>query len=698
MLRNKGCTDKMILLGIDGMDPRFTRRLLDEGKLPNIRKLMELGACREDLMLLGAVPTVTPPMWATLATGAYPMTHGIVDFQLNYDGELDVNRNGVYSTYCKAEQLWNITAEAGLKTLVWHWPGGSWPPSSDSENLMVVDGTSPGAMGFFSLRADMEMIAVASDITAEPKYVKDVCVRLEDIKGNIDELVSMPQKYFMIRPRGAYYDDYIKQHEMDVSFNDFRPASAADFHGSMLMDISQMDTLADGDLPVGYSPFYTPDGWAWDVPEGAKEFKLLYMMGRVQVPCLLLPDENGKYDRVAVFDRKEQPMPSAILKKGIMTQVPGMGVNLFSGNPTPVHIYRNMRVMDLAEDGSIVKIWISDGVDLDSKTVFHPQWIHDEVYEKFGYPAPTSIVGCHDMDVLWNCSHEQWKQAAKWQADCLTYMMDEHDVKVIFSHYHGPDLEGHQYMKYLKERENSPHTQEELLQKAEATYALTDEYIGRFIPYIEKGYVLNIFSDHGLICREETNPGIGDGYGMNTKLMQKLGYTVITENEKGRPMIDWANTRAISTGCNNIFINLKGRDRYGIVDPADKYELEEQIITDLYNYKDPKTGHRVITMALHNKDAILLGLGGPYDADIICFVHDDYNFDHGDSLSTAIGHADTSTSPIYLIAGPGIKKNYRTDMYIREVDVAPTAAVLLGVRIPKQCEGAPAYSLLEEEL
>ena len=72
MLRSKGFTDKMILLGIDGMDPRFTRRLLDEGKLPNIRKLMELGACREDLVLLGAVPTVTPPMWATLATGEHP--------------------------------------------------------------------------------------------------------------------------------------------------------------------------------------------------------------------------------------------------------------------------------------------------------------------------------------------------------------------------------------------------------------------------------------------------------------------------------------------------------------------------------------------------------------------------------------------------------------------------------------------------
>ena len=30
---------------------------------------MGKGSCREDLVLLGANPTVTPPMWTTLATG-----------------------------------------------------------------------------------------------------------------------------------------------------------------------------------------------------------------------------------------------------------------------------------------------------------------------------------------------------------------------------------------------------------------------------------------------------------------------------------------------------------------------------------------------------------------------------------------------------------------------------------------------------
>ena len=87
MLRSKGLSEKVLLLGIDGMDPRFSRKMVDEGKTPNLKKLIERGSAREDLRLLGAVPTITPPMWTTLATGAYPMTHGIEDFNINLKGD-----------------------------------------------------------------------------------------------------------------------------------------------------------------------------------------------------------------------------------------------------------------------------------------------------------------------------------------------------------------------------------------------------------------------------------------------------------------------------------------------------------------------------------------------------------------------------------------------------------------------------------
>ena len=48
--------------------------------------------------------------------------------------------------------------------------------------------------------------------------------------------------------------------------------------------------------------------------------------------------------------------------------------------------------------------------------------------------------------------------------------------------------------------------------------------------------------------------------------------------------------------------------------------------------------------------------------------------------------------------GKGLKKSFKTDRIIRQIDLAPTVAALVGVRMPAQCEGAPAYQIFEEEL
>ena len=155
-LLKKNLADKILVLGIDGMDPRLTKEFLDQGLMPNTKKFLEKGAAREDLVMLGAQPTVTPPMWTTLATGAYPCTHGITCFYRQSDTDLDVIEYNLDSTKCKAEQLWNVFAEAGKKTLVWHWPGSSWPPTSDNPNLHVIDGTQPGGVNIGIATTDME--------------------------------------------------------------------------------------------------------------------------------------------------------------------------------------------------------------------------------------------------------------------------------------------------------------------------------------------------------------------------------------------------------------------------------------------------------------------------------------------------------------------------------------------------------------
>lgn len=70
-------TKKMIVLGLDGLDPVLTRRWIDEGRLPAFQKLLRQG----DFRPLGtSLPPQTPVAWSNFITGMDPGGHGIFDF------------------------------------------------------------------------------------------------------------------------------------------------------------------------------------------------------------------------------------------------------------------------------------------------------------------------------------------------------------------------------------------------------------------------------------------------------------------------------------------------------------------------------------------------------------------------------------------------------------------------------------------
>lgn len=68
---------RVIVLGIDGMDPGITARFLAEGRLPHLKKLLEQGSFRP---LDTSNPSMSPVAWSTFATGVDPSRHGIFDF------------------------------------------------------------------------------------------------------------------------------------------------------------------------------------------------------------------------------------------------------------------------------------------------------------------------------------------------------------------------------------------------------------------------------------------------------------------------------------------------------------------------------------------------------------------------------------------------------------------------------------------
>ena len=276
-------------------------------------------------------------------------------------------------------------------------------------------------------------------------------------------------------------------------------------------------------------------------------------------------------------------------------------------------------------------------------------------------------------------------------------MIEKKDVDIIFTHIHNDDAEKHMYIHFAREgSELSPQPVENYQGYLEDISKQNDEYIGRFLHLLDEGWTILLVSDHGLTCNKTKETSELVGAGIDTEDFVDWGFTTLKTGENGELEVDWSKTKAIKTRMNEIYINLKGRQPTGIVDPADKWQLEEDIMTKLYELKSPTTGNRMVSVALRNKDAIHFGLGGPECGDIVYFTAEGYNNEHGCGLSTTLGAAHTSQSPIFVAAGKGIKENFKTERVIREIDVAPTVAVLGGVRMPADTEGAPVYQILED--
>lgn len=684
-MKREAITNKLIILGIDGMDPDITKRMLSEGKLPNIQKYLEHGAAREELSMLGAHPTITPPCWTTLATGAYPGTHGITCYWRQSPDSLDAVVYNMDSRNCKAEQLWNTATEAGLKTLVWHWPGSSWPPTSKNPLLHVVDGTQPGSVNMGVAQMDWEKIVYASEGTKKIKFIPHtqkaagVGCNITDINEALsitdEEADEMMELWWGDEARkGGEIRTYIKS-----------------------LDDTEMMIGAKVAYDMIFTPISPAEGWK-GAKEGDLEFSYLVSAGKEKRYGLITKNEDGIYDRVSLYRTREDQEPFAIIPKGEM--ITGV-VDYATKKEVTKPCCRSYKILELSPDGRELRLWISNALDTTNNMLWHPLELHEKVVQKAGHIPPVSLIGGEDSELVDKIFEPSWDIYSQWQADCLNYLLDQEGYDVIFSHLHNVDCAGHQIWHLGKTLEPWKYTDEKVYQELmERFYIQTDRYLERFLHYLDKGYTIFILSDHGLLVGENVPPILGEYAGLNTKVMEELGYTVLKKDEEGNSIdeVDWEKTRAVQIRSNYIYVNLKGRDPYGIVSPEEKYSLEEQIISDLYGYRDKATGKRVVGIALRNKDAVILGVNGPECGDIFFTVEEGFNRLHGDGLTTAKGYFNTSVSPVFIAAGKGIKKNYITDRVIRQVDVTPTAAILLGVRMPAQCEGAPIYQILEEEV
>lgn len=129
----------------------------------------------------------------------------------------------------------------------------------------------------------------------------------------------------------------------------------------MLCEEDGEGALSDSPFDVIHSPIKEAQGWT-AAPADAKEFTMLHGNGTVRRPCLILKNEDGIYDHIAVYRSKKETEPLYTVQAGVFTRD-----LLDDSYKNDIHYManRNMRILELSPDGNYLKMWISAGMNID---------------------------------------------------------------------------------------------------------------------------------------------------------------------------------------------------------------------------------------------------------------------------------------------------------------------------------------------
>jgi predicted AlkP superfamily phosphohydrolase/phosphomutase len=117
----------------------------------------------------------------------------------------------------------------------------------------------------------------------------------------------------------------------------------------------------------------------------------------------------------------------------------------------------------------------------------------------------------------------------------------------------------------------------------EELYMRADTLVGKTLAHVDEETILFVLSDHGFASFER-------GVDLNAWLLQN-GYLALQPGATGEGKylkeIDWSRTRAYTFGLAGIYINEKGREAQGIVEPgAPATALKREIAVKLSGLRD----------------------------------------------------------------------------------------------------------------
>lgn len=661
---------KLILIGLDAAVPDLIEEFSQAGLLPNLTQLMEKGTFSRAYY---SIPGVTPVCWASIVTGAYPGTHGIVDFSVHLPGtNLDESSNAFRSDLIQAQTFWEAAEQVGKRSATINFPG-AWPPVT-RDGIWVAGLGSPATGSPFEIKSSSCFVAGrAAETTRDGTVLSFQQVETEaqgERAGDKEaRLCLIPDK----DPEGDGPEFQIVAH--------FHPAKG---YQHLSLYPVRSSTLGSSSLVKD-----EPQG-----PEGLPE--------PGQIP----------------IGSSSQGSKAADLTPGQWS--PWLQGNFQIKGEKSLGTFR-FKLTELAPDLSSCKLYCSQIMPTDG--IARPAGLGQGLVEAVGPMIENS--GTRGYERGWVDEETLLEEAAykaNWLGEAAKYLLDQQGADLLFLKWHFLDHVQHTFWGRFDPLSPwfVPEEGEKYRRLMARAYAIADRLVGKFVERSGENTLVLVVSDHG------HTPHL-KAMSINN-LLAREGLITWHPGAQGRPVIDWSRTRAYAgPDIGNIYINLVGRDPRGIVNAGDEYQrVQEEISNILLSYKDPETSERPVEIALKKEDTSLFGLWGERSGDVFYLMRPGYSGaanwfpltedqrilvpmgpevrtegEHGQfkfiapKFQSAHGYVlptvklgKGSEQAVFILAGPGVRQGYQRERPIHLVDIAPTLASLLDIPVPRNSEGA----------
>jgi predicted AlkP superfamily phosphohydrolase/phosphomutase len=263
--------------------------------------------------------------------------------------------------------------------------------------------------------------------------------------------------------------------------------------------------------------------------------------------------------------------------------------------------------------------------------------------------------------------------------------------------FDGTDRIQHMFWRYIDPQHPARGGQDgrEHRNAIEELYARMDDLVGRTIEACDdEDTVLMVLSDHGFSSFRR-------GVDLNVWLEQN-GYLTLKPEGRGKRYlagVDWSKTRAYALGLAGIWLNVKGREAQGIVDPSEADKLRDELCEKLTGLRDEEKGTIAIVRAFNTHRVYR----GPYKADGPDVVPG-YNAGYRISWEAAVGQPtdglfhdnkkawsgdhciDPKLVPGVLFCNRRIETKNGGP---RLIDIGATVLDMFGVEVPPHMDGRP---------